>query len=68
MANSENPHCLDTKIIEQNGACTKVKSYLKGWHPELPNAVLTKGWTGPETIVEKTGVKPYRIFRVEEKK
>ena len=63
----ENLHCLDTKTLEQKGACTKVRSYYEGSHPEIPGAVLINGWTGPETIVETTGVRPSRTFMVEEK-
>lgn len=64
----EKLRCLDRQILEQNGAYVRVKSYYEGSHPEIPGAVLTNGWTGPETIVEKTGIRPSRTFRVEDKK
>jgi len=43
----ESLHCLDTRILEQNGACVRTKSYFEGWHPDINGAVLTNGWTGP---------------------
>lgn len=50
------------RIICQSGCLTKIRYWIKGWHPELANKYqLTKfinGKTGPETEVNVERIMP----------
>lgn len=62
----EYPEILDEQILAQNGSFKRVKRYLRGWHPDLPNARLHMGWQGRETIVEKDVITPIKTFTITE--
>jgi hypothetical protein len=57
---------LSEEIIRQNGSYSLRRRWYRDWHPEMKNAVLTKGWTGRETKVEETVIKPIKTFMVKE--
>lgn len=42
------------------------QTYVAGAHSELGQVL--EGWTGTETLIKKTVVKPIRIFEVNERK
>lgn len=54
---------LDEQIISKQGALTTVKRWYKGIHPEL-GGVIIKGFTGWETVVEGTVIRPVHRFVV----
>ncbi|MBI2086447.1 hypothetical protein HYT74_03845 [Candidatus Daviesbacteria bacterium] len=60
------PKILGEVIIDQQGGFSRVRRYLKGWHPDLGR--LSYGWQGEETIVELGKIQPIRVFNVVDKK
>ncbi len=57
---------LHEQVVEndERGICQRVRRWLSGWHPEEGRLIL--GWTGEETEVEKTVIKPTVTYIVEE--
>lgn len=55
---------LDTQVIYQSGAYKRIRQWVKGIHPEL--GIISKGWTGWETIIERDVIKPIHTFYVKE--
>ena len=55
---------LDTQIIYKSGCFMCVRQWIKGIHPQL--GIISKGWTGWETIIEKDVIKPLHTFYVKE--
>lgn len=52
---------LDEQIIYRNGPFMRVKQWFRGPFPE--KGTLTFGFTGLETIVEKTVIRPLYSFQ-----
>jgi hypothetical protein len=57
----EQPELLDEKAISQRGKFRRVRRWLRGMHPD--KGVITKGWTGWETVQETERL-PIRTFNV----
>ncbi len=57
----EPPELLNEKAIAQGGKFRRVRRWLRGMHPD--KGVLTKGWTGWETVQETERL-PIRTFSV----
>lgn len=57
----EKPELLDEKPIGQRGKLRRVRRWWRGMHPD--RGVITRGWTGWETIEEIERV-PIRTFQV----
>ena len=57
----DQPELLDEKAISQRGKFRRVRRWLRGMHPD--KGVITKGWTGWETIQETERL-PIRTFNV----
>jgi hypothetical protein len=53
---------LDEQVISGNGSFSRVKRWIKGWHPEV--GTLSFGLQGEETIEDKSFVKPIGTFEV----
>lgn len=53
---------LNSETVRVNGHHER-HTWLKGHYPDL-GAELVQGWTGPETFVRKTVIKPIVIFEV----
>ena len=58
------PKVLDEKVVAQQGGFQRIKRWWAGVHPD--KGVITKGWTGLETIEEKDKIIPIHTFAVEE--
>lgn len=56
------PEVLGEIVLFQQGTFSRVRRYLRGWHPEA--GTLHSGWQGPETIAEKDVIKPLGVFQV----
>ena len=59
---------LHEQVLEQQNSFRRVKRYIRGWHPEIKNAVLIKGITGKETYFEGTVIEPIGVFYIDKKK
>jgi len=55
---------LDEQIVYQDSTYLRVKRWLRGVHPNL--GVITYGYTGWETVVEKDVIKSVNTFHVYE--
>ena len=65
MADKESSELLSEVVLKDNGAFKKIRRYYKGWHPEIPNAVLiSNGYQGKETKVEIDIIKPSKTVEV----
>jgi hypothetical protein len=51
---------LDEKVIAQRGCLQRIRRWWAGIHPD--KGVITKGWTGLETVEEKDRIVPIRTF------
>ena len=56
------PEILGEEVLHKQGSFSRVRRYLRGWHPKL--GVLSEGLQGRETIVEEDIIKPIGVFRV----
>ncbi len=63
------PEKVGEVLIEKHGCFEVVDQYYRGWHPEIhPAAVLQNGWSGQETRVRTSIIRPIRTFQVPEAK
>jgi len=58
---------LSTIVKHQEGGYQRIEQWYSGWHPKMDGAVLTNGWTGRETRVEKDIIKPIQTIFVSER-
>ena len=49
---------LSEIVIRDHGTYRRVRQYLPGHHPQL--GLLTSGWSGAETVVERDVIVPVR--------
>jgi hypothetical protein len=56
---------LDEKVIARRGRFRRTRRWWRGIHPD--KGVITKGWTGWETVEEKDQIVPVRTFWVKER-
>ena len=56
------PELLHEKAIAQRGSLKRVRRWWKGVHPD--KGVITKGWTGWETVEESERFSPMHTFMV----
>ena len=54
---------LDMKVIYQQNAVQRVRRWWRGVHPD--KGIITRGWTGWETVEEKDLLIPIHTFTVE---
>jgi len=52
---------LSEVVRNKQGSFEVVTQWYEGWQPKL--GTFIQGWTGPETRVEKTKIKPVVIFK-----
>jgi hypothetical protein len=55
---------LDEQVISQWGRYQRVRRWWRGIHPD--RGVITRGWTGWETVEERDRLLPLRTFVVSE--
>jgi hypothetical protein len=53
---------LDEHVVHQSGSFCRVRRWLRGVHPH--HGVITWGYTGWETLVEKDVIRPMHTFTV----
>ena len=63
-ANPTAPKVLAEEVLTGQGTFRRVRQFLSGWHSEL--GIMTNGWQGRETVVEKDSIRPLFVFRVKE--
>ena len=52
------------RIVSKDGACYTVKEWYRGWLPG--EGKLIYGWSGKETEVDTTKIRPIKIIYVED--
>jgi hypothetical protein len=56
---------LDVKVVFQQGRYQRIRRWWRGMHPN--KGVITRGWTGWETVEEKDLILPVHTFDVQGK-
>lgn len=56
------PHLLDEKVIAHHGHFQRIRRWWLGVHPD--KGIITKGWSGWETVEEKDKLVPIHTFIV----
>ena len=54
---------LDKKVIGQRGRFQRIRRWWRGIHPD--KGIITKGWTGLETVEEMDRLVPIYTFAVD---
>ena len=57
------PVLVGEEILWENGPVARVRRYYAGVHPEL--GLITRGWSGLETVFEGVVLRPTAVFAVE---
>ena len=61
---STEPELLSEEILCQQGSFSRVRRYFRGWHSQPGGVLISDGWQGKETEVERAVIRPIRTFMV----